>query len=47
MNNHHLGPVLVISPFNFPLEIPIFQALGAAFMGNKVLIKPNSKTVLV
>jgi 1-pyrroline-5-carboxylate dehydrogenase len=41
------GPVVVISPFNFPLEIPSLQMLGALYMGNKVLIKPHSKTTLV
>lgn len=35
------GPVAVIAPFNFPLEIPLMQMLGALYMGNKVLIKPD------
>lgn len=37
------GPVAIIAPFNFPLEIPALQLLGALFMGNKVLIKPDPK----
>jgi len=41
------GPVIVISPFNFPLEIPALQMMGALFMGNKVLMKPNSKSTAV
>lgn len=31
------GPVGLITPFNFPLEIPALQIMGALFMGNKVL----------
>ena len=38
------GPVAVITPFNFPLEIPVLQMMGALFMGNKVLVKPDVKT---
>ena len=26
----------LIAPFNFPLEIPILQLMGALYMGNKV-----------
>lgn len=37
------GPVAIIAPFNFPLEIPALQLLGALFMGNKVLMKPDPK----
>lgn len=40
------GPVAVIAPFNFPLEIPMLQTLGALFMGNKVLLKPEPKVAL-
>ena len=32
------GPVALITPFNFPLEIPALQLLGALFMGNKPLV---------
>lgn len=37
------GPVTIISPFNFPLEIPVLQLMGALYMGNKVFLKPDSK----
>jgi 1-pyrroline-5-carboxylate dehydrogenase len=36
--------VAVITPFNFPLEIPVLQMMGGLFMGNKVLVKPDVKT---
>lgn len=42
-----LGAVAVISPFNFPLEIPGMQMMGGLFMGNKVIVKANSKTTAV
>jgi 1-pyrroline-5-carboxylate dehydrogenase len=32
------GPVALITPFNFPLEIPALQLMGALFMGNKPLV---------
>ncbi|MGI9236954.1 MAG: aldehyde dehydrogenase family protein [Woeseiaceae bacterium] len=41
------GPVVVIAPFNFPLEIPALQALGALFMGNRPLVKVDSKVSVV
>jgi 1-pyrroline-5-carboxylate dehydrogenase len=41
------GPVAIITPFNFPLEIPVLQVLGALFMGNKPLLKVDSKVSLV
>jgi 1-pyrroline-5-carboxylate dehydrogenase len=40
------GPVAVITPFNFPIEIPMLQIMGALFMGNKVISKPDVKTAL-
>ena len=33
------GPVAIITPFNFPLEIPALQVMGALYMGNKPLVK--------
>ena len=42
-----LGAVAVVSPFNFPLEIPALQMMGALFMGNKVIVKANSKTTVI
>lgn len=41
------GPVTIIAPFNFPLEIPILQLMGALFMGNKVLLKCCSRVSIV
>lgn len=41
------GPVAIISPFNFPLEIPALQVMGALFMGNKPLVKVDSKVSAV
>jgi len=41
------GSVVVIAPFNFPLEIPALQALGAIFMGNRPLVKIDSKVSCV
>jgi 1-pyrroline-5-carboxylate dehydrogenase len=41
------GPVAVIAPFNFPLEIPALQVLGALFMGNRPLVKVDSKVSAV
>ena len=41
------GPVVVIAPFNFPIEIPLLQMMGALYMGNKVLLKIDSKVSIV
>ena len=41
------GPVSLITPFNFPLEIPVLQLMGGLYMGNKVLVKNCIKTSLV
>lgn len=41
------GPVAVIAPFNFPLEIPVLQVMGALFMGNQPLVKVDSKVSAV
>ena len=41
------GPVGVITPFNFPIEIPVLQFMGALYMGNKPLVKGDSRTSLV
>jgi 1-pyrroline-5-carboxylate dehydrogenase len=38
---------MIISPFNFPLEIPVLQLMGALFMGNKVCLKPAEKVGFV
>jgi len=41
------GPVVIIAPFNFPLEIPGLQFLGAVFMGNRPLIKSATTVGIV
>lgn len=41
------GAVAIISPFNFPLEIPTLQLMGALFMGNHVTLKCAEKTSVV
>ncbi|KAJ9140427.1 hypothetical protein P3X46_031076 [Hevea brasiliensis] len=41
------GPVAIITPFNFPLEIPVLQMMGALYMGNKPVLKVDSKVCLV
>lgn len=41
------GPVAIITPFNFPLEIPVLQLMGSLFMGNKPVLKPTEKCALV
>lgn len=41
------GPVAIVAPFNFPLEIPVLQLMGSLFMGNKPVLKPAEKVALV
>ena len=41
------GPCALITPFNFPLEIPALQAMGALYMGNKLVVKVDSKVSVV
>lgn len=41
------GPVALITPFNFPLEIPALQIMGALYMGNKPVVKVDSKVSVV
>lgn len=40
------GPVAIVAPFNFPLEIPGLQLLGAAMVGNKPLLKCQNTMTL-
>ena len=40
------GPVSIVSPFNFPLEIVLLQLFGALYMGNKPLVKVDSRVSL-
>jgi len=41
------GPVAVITPFNFPLEIMALQTMGALYMGNKPVLKQATVTSIV
>ena len=41
------GPVAVITPFNFGLEIPVLQLMGALFMGNKPVLKSDQKVSVI
>lgn len=41
------GPVVHIAPFNFPLEIPALQTMGALYMGNKPLVHTDHKVSIV
>ena len=41
------GGVALICPFNFPLEIPGLQAMGALYMGNRPTMKVDSKVSIV
>lgn len=41
------GPVALVTPFNFPLEIPVLQLMGALFMGNKPVMKPSEQVAFI
>lgn len=41
------GPVALVTPFNFPLEIPVLQLMGALFMGNHVTLKAATTVSIV
>jgi len=41
------GPVALVAPFNFPIEIPGLQLGGALMMGNKPTMKSASTTSVV
>ena len=41
------GPVAIVTPFNFPLEIPVLQLMGALYMGNKPVLKPSEQVSVV
>eukprot|EP00933_Yihiella_yeosuensis_P053074 TRINITY_DN51249_c0_g1_i1.p1 TRINITY_DN51249_c0_g1~~TRINITY_DN51249_c0_g1_i1.p1 ORF type:complete len:565 (+),score=136.92 TRINITY_DN51249_c0_g1_i1:106-1800(+) len=41
------GGVAVITPFNFPLEIPSIQTISALFMGNRPVVKVDEKVAIV
>lgn len=39
--------VALITPFNFPLEIPALQLLSSLYMGNKPVVKSDTKVAVV
>lgn len=39
-----LGPTLIISPWNFPFVIAIYDVLSALAAGNTVILRPSSST---
>jgi len=41
------GAVGLVAPFNFPLEIPLLQLMGALYMGNKPIVKGPPQASLV
>lgn len=41
------GAVGLVAPFNFPLEIPVLQLMGALMMGNMPTLKADSKVSIV
>jgi len=41
------GAVACITPFNFPIEIPALQFMGALYMGNKPVVKGDTRTNIV
>lgn len=41
------GKVAIITPFNYPLEIPVLQLMGALFMGNKPMLHVDMKVAQV
>lgn len=40
------GPVSIITPFNFPVEIPVLQLMGSLYMGNKPLLHVDSRVAI-
>ena len=42
-----LGTVSLITPWNFPLSIPVWKIAPALAAGNSIVIKPASKTPLI
>lgn len=42
-----LGPILAITPFNFPLNLVAHKLAPAIAAGNTILLKPASKTPLI
>lgn len=47
VERHALGVVLAITPWNFPLAIPLWKVAPALATGNSVLLKPSSQALAV
>ena len=43
---HPLGPTLIITPWNFPLLIPVSDILSALVAGNTIVLRPSTTTPL-
>jgi len=43
---HPLGPTLIISPWNFPFLIPMFDVMSSLTAGNTVVLRPSTATPL-
>mmetsp|Transcript_9904 Transcript_9904/g.8439 ORF Transcript_9904/g.8439 Transcript_9904/m.8439 type:complete len:309 (+) Transcript_9904:237-1163(+) len=41
------GSCALITPFNFPIEIPVLQMMGAVFCGNKLVFKGDPRVSIV
>ena len=46
MRRYPLGPIAAITPFNFPLNLPLHKIGPAIAAGNTIVIKPAQKTPL-
>ena len=44
---HPLGVVIVITPFNFPVSLPLWKILPAIAYGNTVVWKPSPVTLVI
>jgi glyceraldehyde-3-phosphate dehydrogenase (NADP+) len=42
-----IGPILAITPFNFPLNLAMHKLAPAIAAGNTVVVKPSSKTPII
>lgn len=43
---HPIGPILAISPFNFPLNLALHKIIPAIATGNTIILKPSPDTPL-
>ncbi len=43
---HPIGPILAISPFNFPLNLALHKIIPAIATGNTIILKPSLDTPL-